>query len=522
MRVTLLSLVLLTACMPPTLKAGMDMAEAGDFEGAARYFMQRLDDDAYDTVAGKGLDRVARDSFEVKMDVAREAEADRRFDDSLAAFDDAEAWLKVLEEYQAVNWNPSDALEHEREAVRDRLALKHYVDGKEELTAGKFEQSIASFEEARAVRPDYEDTKTLITDAYYDWGRAEVTAGRYRQASDAFATAVERGKGHEAIAWGSAVSAALGRYYMRTGHCRSAALEFRRVDRGAIHDTEINDEAAQAEACARVELVIEPFDEVAGESISGTSLGAVVSDQVVHELSTRGTEFIKVLDPEAAKRFTSPDAEPRPGHLYVVRGKVTQYRMERDDPTATTKSVDAHKRELCPPPSGPYYDMEDEFCDDPFTLLYDENREAVRWRIASNVRAMDPRSSEQVLSKPLELSQETERISRGNLRREDGQEGPINLSVERIEGKFAVAQTFIDAMAEQPEALPNDGQLALAAAHKLAEETATVVLASVDRPPLPPVPGRLPIEAPVTDAGQLEFGDPNAPPEPKGFTPDGG
>ncbi|TNE86996.1 MAG: hypothetical protein EP330_20520 [Deltaproteobacteria bacterium] len=522
MRLPLLSLaILLSACMPPTLKTGMDMAEQGDFEGAARYFMQCLDDDAYDEIAAKGLDRVARDSFEVKLDIAREAEADGRYADSLAAFDDADAWLAVLKEYDAVGWNPGDALTVEREEVKDRLALKHYVDAKDEVAGGKFEQGIASYEEALAVRPGFQDTETQLTDAYYAWGRAEVTAGHYRKAADAFAKAVERGKGHEAIAWGSAVSAALGRYYLKTGHCRHAALELRRVDRGAIHDTELNAEAERAEACARVELVVENFDEVAGESISGTSLGAVVSDRVVHELSERGSEFVKLLDTEAARAFTAPDAEPRPGHIYVIRGKVSQYRMERSEPKSVTKSEVAHKRELCPPPDGPYYDMEDEWCDDPFTLLWDETREGVKWRIAGNVRVTDPRSAEQILSKPLELSEHSERITREGLRREDGVDGPIVLVVDREEGKFAVPQTMIDALAEKPEPLPNDGELALAAAHRLAEEAATQVLATVDRPPLPPVPGRLEIQAPVTDASELKFGTPNTPDtEPKGFEPE--
>ncbi|MCO4748186.1 MAG: hypothetical protein KC912_25555 [Proteobacteria bacterium] len=514
-------LVLLPACMPPTLKAGLDIAEQGDFEGAARYFMQRLDDDAYDEVAGRGLDRVARDSYEVKLDVAREAEADRRFADSLAAFDEAEAWLVVLKDYDAVAWNPGDALDIEREEVRDRLALEHYVNGKDLVAKGQFEQGIASFAAAQEVRPNYEDTKALTTSAFHQWGLAEVKGGRYRQASDHFAEAVTRGAGHESIAWGSAVSAALGRYYLSTGHCRFAALEFRRVDRGAIHDTELNPEAERAEACARVELVVDRFDEIAGESISGTSLGAVASDQVVHELSSRGSEFIKLLDADAARAFTAPDAEPRPGHLYEVRGRVTQYRKERDEPNTETKTVDTKKRELCPPPDGPYYDQEDQWCDDPHVLMWDETRESVRWRIAGSVRVTDPGTAEQVLSKPLELSHSTEAIVRGELRREDGVEGPINLSLEREEGKYTVGQLFLDHRAEETEPLPNDGQLALHAAHRLAEEAAIAVLAAVDRPPLPPVPGRLAIEAPVTDASQLEFGGAEGPAEPTGFEPEG-
>jgi hypothetical protein len=500
--------IALSACMPPTLKEGLTMAERGDFEAAARYFMQQLDGDVEDAIAAKGLDRVARDSFEVKLDIAREAEADGRYADSLAAFDDAEGWLGTLREYEAVTWDPGDALSVEREEVRDRLAMKHYVDGKDEVEAGKFAEGIASFTEALSVRENFQDTAERLRDAYYDWGRAEATAGHYREAADAFAEAVSRGKGHEAVAWGSAVSAALGRYYLSTGHCRHAALEFRRVDRGAVRDLELNEVATRAEACARVELVVEPFDEVAGEAVRGTSLGAVVSDQVVHEISERGSEFVKLLDREAARAFTAVGAEPRPGHLYVVRGKVSQYRMERAEPVATVKSVVAHKREICPPPDGPYYDLEEQWCDDPYTLLWDESRESVKWRIAGNVRIADPISAEQLLSKPLELSETATRTARGELRREDGGPGPLPLSADRTEGKYAEPQTLIDALAEESTPLPNDGELALASAHAFAGEVAVQVLAAVDRPPLPPVPGRLAVTPPVTSADQLEFQSP--------------
>lgn len=509
MRSSLLLLFLaLSACMPPTLKEGMGMAERGDFEGAARYFMQRLDDDVYDEVATKGLDRVARDSFEVKLDIAREAEADGRYADSLAAFDDAEAWLATLATYEAVTWTPGDSLNVEREEVRDRLAMKHYVDGKDEVAGGRFAEGIASFEEALSVRTNFQDTSEQLREAYYAWGRAEVTAGHYRQAADAFAEAVRRGKGHEAVAWGSAVSAALGRYYLQTGHCRHAALELRRVDRGAIRDTEVNEVAEKAEACARVELVIEDFDEVAGETVRGTSLGAVVSDQVVHQISAQGTEFVKLLDRDAAKAFTAAGAEPRPGHLYVVRGKVSQYRMEREEPKVSVQSVVAYRRAICPPPDGPYYDLEDQWCDDAVTLQWDETQESVKWRIAGNVRIADPRSAEQILSRPLELSENASRTARVGLRREDGATGALPLVVERTEGKYAVPQTLIDALAETPEPLPNDGELALGAAHRFADEVATQVLAAVDRPPLPPVPGRLAVTPPVTSAEQLEFQTP--------------
>ena len=490
------------ACVPPALKPGLELAERGEFEQAARAFMQQLDDDMDDAPARKALSRVARDAWEVRLDIAREAEADRRFEDSLMAYAEAERWLEELEPYGVVDWNPDGQAAREREEVEERLALSHYVDGKAAMEEERFEDAIQSFASALEVREDYEDSGEWITRAWLGWGRAQVTAGTYREAVESFENAAERGAGHEAVAWRSAVALALGRYYLEHGHCRAAAMSLRLVDRGAIRDGTVNPDAERAEACARVELVVDGFEEVAGESVGGTSLEALATDRLAHELREQGTEFVKLVDSGVLGR----SGEGRPGSFYRVRGRLTQYRMERAEPTVTEVEIAAVRREVCPPPDGPYYDMTEEWCDEKTTLVYDESREQVQWRLAANIEVTDTRTGEHVLSRPIELGREYSRITRENLRRADGTDDAPRLSIERVEGRYAVSEVDRDRLGEASEELPNDGSLARDAAAELARAAATEALSTVDRPPLPPVPGRLPVEPPITDPSQLEFG----------------
>ena len=73
--------------------------------------MQQLDDDMDDAPARKALSRVARDAWEVRLDIAREAEADRRFEDSLMAYAEAERWLLPNLNYDPDEQGDRDAAE---------------------------------------------------------------------------------------------------------------------------------------------------------------------------------------------------------------------------------------------------------------------------------------------------------------------------------------------------------------------------------------------------------------------------
>ena len=506
---TLLWLVLplMTAgCVGGTYRRGMTHVDDGEFVEATAYWMQALEEDQFDPGPLKGLERWAEAAHDQLLDQARLHEAEGRYEQSLATYDKLIALDERLLAVASLDYGERPIVKTERMDTEEAWANSLLQDGATNLANKKWGASVAAYTKALELRPNKQEARKPLGDAYLGWGHEAREANAYRDAVERYDHAMEFGAGRAATLWSAAVHVALGEYFFEERACRAAARELRSAGEH-LEDYEIAEKLALAEDCARVELVIKPFDSVPELTVAGTAPGAMLADQLEASLRERSSEFVFLLDPLAnstQEALGGGLAGQRPGTLFEVRGRITQLAVERPPVADLDKTITGTTKVICPMPEGVYYRSE-EWCDEPAAITYTEHSERIIASGAGSVRVIRPRNGEQLLTEPIEASLLHDRSQVRDLRRMvDGESVKANVAAEASEGVIAVPAELL-ARLEPPPPLPPESQLAAEVSRALAEAAADAILRAVDSEKEVVDPARLTIQEPMVSAKDVNL-----------------
>ena len=490
----------LTGCAT-TYSRGLKLAEQGNFEEASRYWMAALDDDELARGPRKGLDEFGASAVWVYMETAEEHEAEHRFEQAIASYGQALSMADDLMEYDVQPGLDRIELATRITEVEDRLTMYRYNQGISAAEQREFDAAIAWWEQARELRADYSDTAQRIGQAHREAGHDALSASQYTQALDQFSSAMRWGQGSETRAWYDATAIALGRHYLRHGACRSAFELFDSV-RATANDSVLEEDLARAEDCARVEVVVSPFERTDDGPLKQLDVAAVITDAVTESIRANSSRYVYIVDPALAE-----DVPNTFGYRYAVRGRLMQVQYERVDAETVLMATDGTHLVPCPPLDG-YADYADDLCDETVTLTADLTTAEVNLGLIGSVRVSDPRTGELMTTRSLDQRTQHVNRSRSAFRLNDVRVVTGDTSTESM---YAVDPNLLSISTAQEE-LPDDATLLHSASAGLAQSAAEAILAVIDVEPQPQPPRHLNIPTPVTDASQIEFrgGDPNS------------
>lgn len=509
-----------------TYRQGMKLVKAGDHLAATELWFSALGADEADRDAIKGLDRWSDLAVRGLLVDAEEHEAQGRYAEALGAYDRVLELDARLQTVPGLVLPDRSAIRVDREEAETAWARAELSAGAEALAASRAEEAVAHYERATMLRPAWTEAKKPMGDAYFLWAQAALDAHQYPVAAERFDKAASLGAGRAARLWSAAVHTAMGDAWFKQTACRQAARSYRVAVERDPNGPAV-DQLALAEDCARVELVVAPFEAVGGQEVTGTNAGAMVADALEAALRARGSEFLVLLDPTstvAAQVGAGGLDSVRPGRLYQVRGRVTQLVVERPEPSVQARTGAATTQVVCPLPEGVYY-RSDTWCDEPATLAWEEVSMSVTGRAAGSVRVVVPRTSEQVLTAPVEaVVHHASKHARSFTLA--GSAAPVVVGEKPAEGVYAPGAEVL-ASTGPPAALPADSALTAEVVAQLAAKAAEAVLAQVDAEQVKALPARITVHAPVLDATQIELGggrgagamEVEAPPVPEEPTP---
>lgn len=490
-----LSLLSLAACAT-TYSRGRKLAEQGQFEQASRYWMDALDEDDLAKGPRRGLDEYGPSAVWVYVEVAEEHEAERRH---LAAIEAYGSALLLADDLARYNVDPG--------VDRRDLGLR-IVDLEDQLTRYRYDQGVAAaerrdfaaaidwWEQSRELHPDYEDTTQRIGDAHRDWGHDALEARTYPVAIAQFASAITWTNDTEARGWHDVTAIALGRYYLGQGACRHAFELFDAV-RATANDADLMTDLARAEDCARVEVVVLPFERVADGALANVDVASVVTDAVTERIRNDGSPYLRLVDPEL-----KDDVPNTFGHRYGVRGRLTQVLYERPEPVSEPLVTPGTRVIPCPVVEG-YSDYSDDLCPETLDLTADVSIRSVTIGLVGSVRVSDPRTGELMTTRSLDARAGGEVRSRTSFRL-DGER--VAVGIEATQSIFAIDPDVLAIPTTEAE-LIDDTEALRRTSHALAEAAAEAILSVIDVEPTPAPPRSLDVRAPVTDASQIEFGE---------------
>lgn len=500
----LLLACLATGCVGESYRQGMDHVDQGDFVAATKTWLHVLEDDQFEPGALKGLERWSEAAHDQLLDQARLHEAEGRYEESLATYDALMALDLELQGVAALGMAERPLVAAERQDAESSWAKALLEQGAADLAAERFESSVAAYTKALALRPALTQAEKPLGDAYLGWAHQARESHDYRSAVERYDAAMAHGAGRAAKLWSAAVHVALGEHFYEQRACRAAARELRLAG-SYLEDMDTAEKLALAEDCARVELVIQPFESLPELSVAGTAPGAMLADKLEAILRDEASEFLFLLDPKAPTTLEALGgglAGQRPGTLYEVRGRITQLAIERPAVSEQDKTIAATTSVLCPLPEGVYY-RTDEWCEESVSVTYTERLERILAQGAGSVRVVQPRNGEQLLTQPIEAGVEHQRAQVTDFHRMiDGEEAAVKLAEQPADGVLAVPIELLDAR-KPPPPLPSESQLATDLANALARAAADAILGVVDATPEVEDPQRLTIPQPMFSASDV-------------------
>ncbi len=483
-RVLILSLLLSASASATTYGDGKAMVKEGRFYDAVRFWLDALDEDEFDQGAIKGLDRYAESAYEQRLDEAQEHEAERRFEKSIETYDLITELNVELSAVAAIEYpDHSNVVDREREDAWEAWAGHLLREGAVALTKRKWSDAEKNYEEALVMKPDLPEARKQLAKAQTELGHERFAKFKYREAVEYFDKSVANGAGRESKAWASAIHRELGKYYMSKSSCRQGARELRLAG-DLSSNLSLVDLLARAEDCARIELIIMPFEEEGGGDMVGSAPAAMLVDRLEAALTDQGSEFLRLLDPDsdtAARALAGGLEGARPGALFQVRGRITQLTVDRPDPTTNKRNTEGRYQEICPLPEGVYY-RSDEWCDEVTTIFYEEQGAWVEAASEGSIRLINPTTSEQLMTKPVNAQLKREAMQAVDfVRTVKGEQVAVEVGVNPGESVFAIDPEILGLM-EQPTPLPSDSALASEVTTSLAQNMAAAILAEVDHP----------------------------------------
>lgn len=492
----------LIACPPTIRQVGLQMVEQGHYPQAVDYWLDAYaDSEDQDARALADAMLYAQDACAHLQDVAIEHEAEQRYEQSQQTYQELQAFSQRIVEH---GLPPCMDVQHELEDVEGALAQERYVQAQRWLEFEQWDKAIGDLQLCRALRPGFKDSGELMAAAWRGWAAQDLAEGRYQAAIDHYDQAWEIGGLDDDHLWSGAIHAALGRDYLAKGACRLAVEELRQA-MYLEFDRNLDVDLARARSCARVDLIVLPVEDFTAEEEGGTiAFGAVFRDQLEANLCDTATEHVRLLDPDSVqvKRLSDPAVLlQQAGRVYHVRGRITQAVTEEPEPITAERKATAIKRLLCDK-KGTFDTAGEDWCEKKEIIRYDQTTRSRTVRLTGSVRVVAAHSGEQVLTAPIAV----------DIRREvNTTEGftlvgePVEVAAEPDVGVLGIEPELL-ALLQEPEPLPSPAELRVQAVQELGVLAATEILGQIDKPMDVPPARRLKVQAPITTAGQLEFG----------------
>lgn len=496
----LLVVVALSGCFSPTQREANRFLKNGAYVDATTVWLEAVEADTEDPVARRHLGELAPDAYRLMLDVAHEHEAEGRLEEAISTYVRLQALMKRLEEVGALGF-PVDDVRSEQVATEDRLAKRLYDEGIAAHEADRWLDAVVKWEAARDIRPDYRDTSKKMAEALHLQALSELEAKKYGHALDHFDQSHALDNNPLSAAWAASIRVGWGRQDLKAGACRSA---WEKLDRAKAHslDPGLGDDIERARRCARVEVVVEPFEDLTGRAVQGTALGALLSDQMEATLLARGSPHLRLLDATSAP--PAPDAAD--GLRYAVKGRVTRFQVEEPADAAEALTVTGATYEPCDAAGADTYTEADGFlCESTVTVAYTRQTKRRIVHLAGSLRVVDGAGTQR-LSQPIETAATSEIVW---VEAFTAAGEPVKVGESAAYGVVAIPAEIL-ALAQPPGALIPEGTLVSDAVAGLATGSATAVLQTVDAPPTPPVPGWVDVKEPVTRPEGIEFKAPDA------------
>jgi len=344
--VVALCAVLLTGATN-TWPDGKALVDQGSYAEAGQLWAQALEADPGDKGARKGLKKYGELAWQQSLDRARELEADGKYAEAIPAFEQVMALERVLTSYDLMRFDrgPEDT-RAERDAARKRLLEESYSKGLAAFQIAQYETAVTHFEVARSIDPIYLDLPAQLGAVHKALAAVALTSARYEDAVREFRMAFDFTHDPSNLAWGAAILAASGRYYLREGACRQAVEAFEKAMPFAVNEPHLDADLATAQECAAIDLIVVPFELAPGITVpAGYDLGSLVSDKLSEQLVAQGTRHVRIID------STAP-GEAGVARRYEVRGKIGRLEVVRPEAKATRVEATGTVRDLCPGEGG--------------------------------------------------------------------------------------------------------------------------------------------------------------------------
>ncbi len=492
----------LAACSA-TQRQGSVLARSGQYAEATQVYVDALRANPGHGWARSGMRRYGELAYLQTLDLAREREAEGDYEVSLVAYDEVIGLLSALKTYDALTFTPDTHLRAERDGVRRKLLETRYREGVANASLGRWDTALARFESASEIDPGYLDLPAQIERSHRALAEQALEQRRYADAVRAFQAAHALSGDTEHLAWAAAILAATGRYYLRQGACRQAVDALEGALPHAINDATLEATLDAALECARVELVVEPFEVAFGLAVpENLDLGAMVADKLSEQLVAQGSRHVRLIDPALGRAAREPSAT---SHRFAVRGRISRLEVQRLTLEPITEQTQGTLRDLCPGHSG-YYTSTDALCDEEVAVAYRRDEQTVEMKLSAALKVLDPVNGEQKLTRTHDASAFQSAVQLSEFKRVfRGEWTPTAISASPMKDTVMLPEAIV-ALQSRPAPLPTDADMVSAAAENLAVQVAAVILTSVDVEVEAAAPKALAnIRRPLTDPNQIEL-----------------
>jgi tetratricopeptide (TPR) repeat protein len=474
----------LAACPPSANRQAVDLVAQGRTIEATDVWIDALGQDLDNPIARKHTIDAATAAWQSKLADAARMEQNGAPDDAIPLYDELIALAKRLHDVEIDTFDVA-AVERKRAAAVDGAALRWRGAGDALEVVGRHADAIQSYEKSRTFKADDPATIRAEADAWRAQAELELTANHYAKASEAFDTALGLVSDPEIARRAAALHRAWGHWALSMKQCRVAADHLAKAvpfDAAAIEDLDA------ARSCARVEILVEPFEDATSAQVAGTAVGPVLSDAIEAQIRSKGSSYLRLLDP------TNPPA-PDPKVLrWAVRGRVTQLRVERPEPTTTTETVDATTLIPCDSKSAVFDDDMGWMCPSPVSLRYEAHQRPIVVHLGATIRVADALSGEQAHAKTLDRDDSRTVAWTDGWRLADG-DTPAIIAVKPGFEQYQLPADLAALPHVEPPS-PSDPALVADALKALAAEAGADVLASIDATTAGPEPAFLDLGAP--------------------------
>jgi len=340
----------------------------------------------------------------------------------------------------------------------------------------------------------YRDTTERLAEAYLAWARKDIADRHYSSATDHFDASLALLNRQPVRTETAILHYALGIWYQGRGECRAASAAFHKA-RDLDPSFTIEQETAAADHCARVQLVLEPFENPEGTVLAGRSLGTQLSDLVEVGVQKQASVHVTWIDPTLAPPLGKSD-----GSRFRIRAALHRTELQRPPEVTEARTIAGAMLFTCPSEGSDAFDVVHGFvCEAPAEANCTHHRLEASARVEGTLRIFDG-EGRQVGTFPLSSTPHSQAEWLTDCTRAGS---PIRLGDRPAVDTLAVAKDVLSLL-KPPSALPDDESLWSEALSSWADSASSAVLSVVDAPAAASNPPELDLRHP-NDPSTIEF-----------------